>query len=173
MACAQGNPRGTTDFDGDKLQKELEENGYAVIPDLMTASECDTLTSEFKDWVDKFHDGHIPLQKRTSVIQSYRVGHFQPSWEVRLKAKAVFKAVWGTDKLLSSIDGIAISKPPENADEYRKESKDWLHLDKGCGEKGTCIPRRRLSRGTDKGGLLLPSIGQVPPLPRGIFQNVP
>lgn len=96
----------------------MEENGYAVIPDLMTASECDTLTSEFKDWVDKFHDGHIPLQKRTSVIQSYRVGHFQPSWEVRLKAKAVFKAVWGTDKLLSSIDGIAISKPPENGTDF-------------------------------------------------------
>jgi hypothetical protein len=92
----------------------LEDKGYVVIPDLLTPKECDTLTSQYKDWVDKFDEGHIPLQKRTSVIQSYRVGHFQQSWEVRLKAKAVFQAVWGTEKLLSSIDGIAISKPPQN-----------------------------------------------------------
>ena len=98
----------------DKLQEELEENGYAVIPDLMTPAECDALTSEFKAWLDKFDDGHTPLQKRTSVIQSYRVGHFEPSWKVRLKAKAVFQAIWGTDKLLSSIDGIAIAEPPED-----------------------------------------------------------
>lgn len=91
----------------EQLRQELYDKGYAVVPDLLT-------TSQFRDWVSKFEEGQIPLQKKSSVIQSYRVGHFQQSWEVRLRAKAVFQAVWGTEKLLSSVDGIAISKPPLN-----------------------------------------------------------
>jgi hypothetical protein len=83
----------------------------------MTPEECDTLTSQYKIWMDKFDVSDTTLKQRRSVIQSYRVGHFQQSWEVRLKAKAVFQAVWGTEKLLSSIDGIAISRPPQNGTE--------------------------------------------------------
>lgn len=56
----------------------------------------------------------FPSKRRRSVIQTYRVGHFEASWEARLRAKAVFQAVWGTEKLLSSVDGIAIAKPPQN-----------------------------------------------------------
>lgn len=62
----------------------------------------------------KFDKAELPLKKRRSVIQTYRVGHFEASWEARLRAKAVFQAVWGTEKLLSSVDGIAIAKPPQN-----------------------------------------------------------
>lgn len=98
----------------EQLRQELYDKGYAVVPDLLTLKECDALTSQFRDWVGKFEEGQIPLQKKSSVIQSYRVGHFQQSWEVRLRAKTVFQAVWGTEKLLSSVDGIAISKPPLN-----------------------------------------------------------
>lgn len=98
----------------EQLRQELHDKGYAVVPDLLTPKECDALTSEFRDWAGKFEEGQIPLQKKSSVIQSYRVGHFQQSWEVRLRAKAVFQAVWETEKLLSSVDGIAISKPPLN-----------------------------------------------------------
>lgn len=98
----------------EQLRQELQDKGYAVVPDLLTPKECDALTSQFRDWVGKFEEGQIPLQKKSSVIQSYRVGHFQQSWEVRLRAKVVFQAVWGTEKLLSSVDGIAISKPPLN-----------------------------------------------------------
>lgn len=98
----------------EQLRQELHDKGYAVVPDLLTPKECDALTSQFRDWAGKFEEGQIPLQKKSSVIQSYRVGHFQQSWEVRLRAKAVFQAVWETEKLLSSVDGIAISKPPLN-----------------------------------------------------------
>ncbi|XP_061195767.1 uncharacterized protein LOC133203993 [Saccostrea echinata] len=120
----------------DKLRQEVEDKGYAVVPDLLTPEECDSLMSQYKDWVNKFDEGHIPLQNRASVIQSYRVGHFKPSWEVRLKSKAVFEAIWGTEKLLSSTDGIAISKPPENADQCRETHKEWLHLDQGAQREG-------------------------------------
>ncbi|XP_048764556.1 uncharacterized protein LOC125672352 isoform X2 [Ostrea edulis] len=128
--------RGSDRFKGAEIRKELEDKGYVVVPDLLTLKECDTLTSQYKDWVDKFDEGVIPLQKRTSVIQTYRVGHFQQSWEVRLRAKAVFQAVWRTEKLLSSIDGIAISKPPQSDRECRDDRKDWLHLDQGAQREG-------------------------------------
>lgn len=135
MASGSGN-QGNTSFDGEQLRQELHDKGYAVVPDLLTPKECDALTSQFRDWAGKFEEGQIPLQKKSSVIQSYRVGHFQQSWEVRLRAKAVFQAVWETEKLLSSVDGIAISKPPLNADDYRDPHTDWLHVDQGVRREG-------------------------------------
>ncbi|XP_062569438.1 uncharacterized protein LOC134231494 [Saccostrea cucullata] len=136
MACFRENKEENIQFDSEKMRQELQENGYAVIPNLLTSEECDRLTSQFRDWVAEFDDSYIPLQKKSSVIQSYRCGHFEPSWEVRLRAKKIFQEVWGTEKLLSSIDGIAISKPPENKREYRDIHKDWLHLDQGIRREG-------------------------------------
>lgn len=96
------------------MRQELNEKGYVVVPDLFTPAESDRLALQFKDWVAKFDKAELPLKKRRSVIQTYRVGHFEASWEARLRAKAVFQAVWGTEKLLSSVDGIAIAKTPQN-----------------------------------------------------------
>ncbi|KAK3101319.1 hypothetical protein FSP39_002669 [Pinctada imbricata] len=56
---------------------------------------------------------------------------------MRLRAKKVFAKIWGTEKLLTSIDGIAISQPPEKeGGDFRQEKQDWLHLDQGAQREG-------------------------------------
>ncbi|KAK3088110.1 hypothetical protein FSP39_014803 [Pinctada imbricata] len=124
-------------FTREKILAELESKGYVVIPGVVPRDECDKCIAEYKAWLAKFDEHGIEFKQRRSVIQSYRVGHFAPSWRVRLKAKTVFARVWGTEKLLSSIDGIAISQPPEKeGGEFRRERQDWLHLDQGAQRNG-------------------------------------
>ena len=44
------------------------------------------------------------------LIQKYKAAHMKPTWEIRLKSKHVFAGIFGTDKLVSSTDAIAIGK---------------------------------------------------------------
>ncbi|XP_033763053.1 LOW QUALITY PROTEIN: uncharacterized protein LOC117344435 [Pecten maximus] len=124
-------------LDGDAILKQIQEKGYAVVPNVLTHEECDRYIGQYKSWLQKFEDLGVECSSRNSVIQSYRTGHFAASWEVRLKAKPVFAKVWKTEKLLSSADAIAISKPPEEgSDEYADPDKEWLHLDQGVRREG-------------------------------------
>jgi len=100
----------------EKALKELEEQGYTVIPNVLTNEECDGHIGQYKTWLQQFKDRGIPWHNGNSLIQAYRVGHFQASWETRLEVKDVFAQIWGTEKLLSSADAVAISEPPEAGD---------------------------------------------------------
>ena len=69
---------------------ELDEKGYSVIPGVLTSEECDAHIASYRDWLGKFGKGDSPFQ-RHSIIQSYRIGHFQATWETRLSAKRAFE----------------------------------------------------------------------------------
>ncbi|XP_060073795.1 uncharacterized protein LOC132553556 [Ylistrum balloti] len=114
--------------------KDLKENGYTVVPNVLTHEECDKYIAQYKTWLQKFEDTGRECFHRNSVIQSYRTGHFSTTWEVRLKTKPVFEQLWKTEKLLSSADAIAISKPPEAGSKlFAAPDTDWFHLDQaGC-----------------------------------------
>ena len=90
---------------------DLESMGYTVITDVLTSNECDEYQQQLKNWLIHFGGG-FPGNRR-SVIQNYSIGHLEPCWKARLKAKPAFADIWGTDKLLSSMDGIAFHRPPE------------------------------------------------------------
>ena len=58
---------------------------------------------------------------------------------MQLKAKAVFAEVWGTHKLHTSLDGVAIGQPPEKEDgsfENHDGGANQYHLDQGPTHKG-------------------------------------
>lgn len=119
-------------FNRDAVIKSLEDNGYAVIPNVLSLQECDTYIKEYKDWAKQVEDTGIPFTSFESLIQGYRIGHFNASWRVRLKAKEVFSKIWKTEKLLSSIDAVALSYPPEEGNKlYAKPNQEWLHIDQG------------------------------------------
>nr|KAG5712390.1 hypothetical protein BaRGS_023969 [Batillaria attramentaria] len=81
--------------------------------------------------------------------KGYKLGHLAPSWEIRLKCKNAFAQLWGTDRLLSSFDCVAIGRPPRAAGVYRPRHNEviadgprgqgveefwsdktcWLHID--------------------------------------------
>lgn len=113
-------------FDRDLVIRELEENGYAVIPNVLSTNDCDTYIQEYKDFINQFEDKGTGIFSCESVIQTYRIGHFNATWQVRLKVKDVFANIWQTEKLLTSVDAVAISKPPEEGntnDCYRYHTK--------------------------------------------------
>ena len=72
-----------------------------------------------------------------TIIQDYSVAHISASWEARLLTKPLFAALWGTQKLLTSFDGIAIGKPPESGFGFFAEKvRHSLHLDQGPNRPG-------------------------------------
>ncbi|XP_071109657.1 uncharacterized protein [Haliotis cracherodii] len=123
------NMKGGACFDRGAVMRDLEEKGYAVIPDVCSAQDSDVYISQFRDWLSQFKEGEFPFQSQ-SIIQGYDVGHFENTWNCRFKAKPVFAKVWETEKLLTSFDAVAISAPPENQETGVYDiGKEWLHLD--------------------------------------------
>ncbi len=54
-----------------------------------------------------------------------------------MAVKPVFASVWGTDKLMSSIDAISIGRPPEDGQtDFREPGQRWFHHDQGSHKPG-------------------------------------
>ena len=122
-----------------KALRELQEHGVAVIPGVLTEDECDEQVTLVHQWLAKFHP-KFPTNIN-SIIHKYRIGHSEMTWACRMKVKPVFSEIWGTDKLLTSFDGMAIAPPPELGDAHFKfaqdgNSFDGLHLDQGPQRNG-------------------------------------
>ena len=123
----------------EKALRELDEHGVAVIPEVLTEDECDEQVTLVHQWLAKFHPNHP--SSINSIVHKYRIGHCETVWACRMKAKPVFSEIFGTDKLLTSFDGMAIGQPPELGDARFKfaqdpNSFDGLHLDQGPQRKG-------------------------------------
>ena len=120
----------------DVNRRELEELGYTVVENVLSDKECDDYVGEYKTWISQFKDGNWPYTK-SSLIFDYNIGNMEATWKIRLKTKRVFAEVWGTDKLLSSIDTVAIGRPPESGDEdFAEDTTHWLHTDQSVARVG-------------------------------------
>ncbi|XP_045161160.2 uncharacterized protein LOC123526179 [Mercenaria mercenaria] len=120
----------------DKNFTDLKVKGYTVVTDVLTGEECDQTVAQYREWLSQFKDGEWPFSVN-SLIQRYNAGNMHPTWFARLKSKKVFAQVWKTDKLLSSIDAIAIGRPPENGEEqFGMPGDHWLHLDQNASRDG-------------------------------------
>ncbi|XP_046579614.1 uncharacterized protein LOC124287169 [Haliotis rubra] len=114
---------------------ELESKGYTVVKDVMSPDDCDRYINIYRQWLAQFNDSW-PISSN-SLIQRYQIGHMEPSWGSRLKAKKVFEQIWGTDQLLTSFDAVAIGRPPEDGEEtFAVPGKHWLHCDQGVERVG-------------------------------------
>lgn len=125
-------------MDRERVLAELQDQGFSVVEDVLSAEECQRYSNEFKSWVSQYKDHDSTYGSFESLVQSYRIGHFNASWAVRLKVKAVFTEIWGTEKLLSSVDGVAVSPPPESmpGQPRFRNDKTFLHLDQGANRLG-------------------------------------
>lgn len=119
-------------------RQELADKGYTVVRDLLTDSECNELIGQFQEWLKtNFEDGEFPYTAH-SLVQRYKVGHLEPAWRARLKSRDVFAQIWGTNRLLTSVDAVAIGRPPEDGDETfaNPDTYGWLHLDQTARRQG-------------------------------------
>ncbi|KAK7104898.1 uncharacterized protein [Littorina saxatilis] len=121
----------------DENRRDLEEKGFTVVPGVLTEAEADEYRKQFQDWIrDNFDEGSFPDTFK-SLVHRYRVGHFAPSWSARLKCTPVFAQLWGTDRLMTSVDTVAIGRPPEEGvEEFCSEETRWLHVDQNPRRQG-------------------------------------
>ncbi len=115
-----------------QAMQDLERDGVAVVPNVMTTQDCDRQVALLREWLDRFPEGQFP-KNVSSIIHEYGIGQCETAWECRLKVKPIFAQIYGTDKLLTSFDGLAISQPPENGKtKFAKDpGYDGLHHDQG------------------------------------------
>jgi len=103
----------------------LVEDGYVVVPNVMTAERAAEIRSKAFGWLESFGRGFdrtkpetfgqafLPQYGRGGMYPAYGIHHEQWVWDCRLEpgVRATFAKLWGTDKLVTSFDGGAIMMP--------------------------------------------------------------
>lgn len=121
----------------DRHRTELAQNGFVVIENVLTEEECDERIGEYKTWLQQFRGPGEWPKSLNSLIRGYNAGNLEPTWKVRLAVKSVYEQIWKTPRLLSSIETVAIGRPPEEGEEeFDVEGKHWLHCDQGAEKFG-------------------------------------
>lgn len=121
--------------------KELEEQGYCVIPEVLSSSEAETLyqrvwheyiekawpkckMDDRSNWAEVF-----PKHDRYGIFTG-TAGQIQVLWDLRQDPRIVdiFAQIWNTKELIVSMDGLSLMCPPE----IREGCFDaWPHVDQG------------------------------------------
>lgn len=136
--------------------RDLEEQGYCVIPEVLSTSEAKALYQrvwhEFieKAWPRCRMDDRSNWEEEFPIHEKYGIfkgpsGQIQVMWDLRQDPRIVdvFAKVWNTNDLVVSMDGISLMCPPE----IRKGRFDpWPHVDQSLpkeqksGENKNCPP---------------------------------
>lgn len=133
--------------------QDLENNGYAIIENVIPTQETDILRQRLwteyieKAWPNiKYNDRstwnqHFPIHN-VSCIVAGPVGQTQVMWDIRQDPRVVniFSQIWNVkpEELIVSFDGISLMCPPE----IRKPptSEPWPHVDQSL-TFNTAIPK--------------------------------
>lgn len=102
----------------------------------MSEEQCDIWLREYNAWLDQFKGNKLPFTVH-SPINTYNNGYLETTGKERLATKAVFSKLWSTDKLVSTIDGIVIRRPPQiDGDCFDSPGNHLLHCDQEYRKKG-------------------------------------
>lgn len=119
----------------EKSKKELELNGYCIIPNILNSEEIDTIKVLHKEWRDSIpnHDKLHKIIDPHGIYKYHEGGQQRSAWKIRThpKVQGVFKSLWETDNLIVSFDGSCyISKDTTKADNI------WTHTDQAPNSHG-------------------------------------
>ncbi len=107
---------------------ELKNNGYVIIPNLLSKSEINYAKERFYEWknsinnIDSIHNKINPH----GIFKFHEIGHQEHAWYIRTRPQIlkIFKQLWNTNNLVSSFDGCCYI--PKNCN---KKDKIWTHTD--------------------------------------------
>lgn len=80
---------------------------------MIPEAKCDEYLETFQKWYASVKDDGQRMRTWKSIIKTHRIGHFEAAWKCRLHSKPVFEKIWGTEKLLTSVDAVALTPPAE------------------------------------------------------------
>ena len=117
------------------IHKCLKEDGYMVIPNVLSDDEVEEARKMFDHWrgsvnnLDVFHRKIDPH----GIYKYHQAGHQRFAWFIRtrLEVQKIFKFLLNTDDMIVSYDGCCYI--PQ--DEKRKD-KCWTHTDQAPKTKG-------------------------------------
>lgn len=117
------------------VEKELNTNGYCVIPNVLNEEEVNLATEAFKEWQNSIPE-HEYISKNLNsngIYKFYIAGHTKHAWFIRTRPNVqnVFKTLWKTNELITSFDGCCYISKDSN-----KEDTCWIHSDQGPLRKG-------------------------------------
>lgn len=126
--------------------RDLEEQGYCVIPQVLSTSEAELLYQrvwhEFieKAWPKCRMDDRSNWKEEFPIHDKYGIfkgpaGQTQVMWDLRQDPRIVdvFAQIWNTNDLVVSMDGLSLMCPPE----IRKGGFDpWPHVDQSINDNG-------------------------------------
>eukprot|EP01046_Picozoa_sp_COSAG06_P068433 COSAG06_NODE_18195_length_899_cov_0.996250_1_plen_251_part_10 len=122
----------------------LREHGFVVVAKALSDSEAATCVSATWDYLEglgtgisrsdvgTWGDERWPFSVEGGIVPALGVGQSTPQWLVRgaPKVKRAFVAVWGTEDLLVSFDGMALWRPWQLEPRWRTTAgESWLHID--------------------------------------------
>ena len=122
----------------------LAEHGFVVVAEALDQAQTATalrMTWEYLEGlgtgIDRndpttWGDDRWPVSVHGGIIPSQGIGHSEAQWFIRTTpaVKQAFAAVWDTDDLLVSFDGMALWRPPSVEPAWRtNRGGSWLHID--------------------------------------------
>lgn len=139
----------------EQLNSQLDRDGVAVIPDILSNDECARLQDGI--WAELNHvtQGRFDIRQKATwrefynfyplhsmLLQHFSLGHMQPVWDIRQNPRVAeaFETIWGVDKseLLVSFDGISVYLPPEKTRRGWFRGAEWFHTDQSFAKKDKC-----------------------------------
>ena len=129
----------------EKAAEDLEEVGYAIIPDVLHDDDCKRIWDFMWQFIEETTQGRVDRNKPETwrrewpvalhwILKEYNCGQSKPTWCARanMKAIAVFALLYGTDKLFCSFDGFSMIPDVEEMSGGERDSlreNHWLHFD--------------------------------------------
>lgn len=119
----------------EKIKQELAQNGYCIIPDILSTDEILHAKKLFYKWkesvpnLDSLHNIIDPH----GIFKYHEVGHQEHAWYIRTRPTVIdiFKKLWNSDELIVSFDGSCYIPT-----EFSKKDNIWTHTDQAPNSKG-------------------------------------
>jgi ectoine hydroxylase-related dioxygenase (phytanoyl-CoA dioxygenase family) len=117
----------------------LKENGYTIIPNILSDDEVTYSKDLFYEWYNTIDTSNNIdyLHKKLNphnIFKYHQVGHQRFAWYIRTRKNVqdVFRNIWETDDLVVSFDGACYMKSGEN----NFSNNLWTHTDQAPKNKG-------------------------------------
>ena len=122
----------------------LDQHGYVVIAGALDADQCDRALDLTWDYLEglgagvdrtdpaTWDDDRWPTAVHGGILPAHGIGHSAAQWFIRSvpAVKQTFAAVWDTDDLLVSFDGMALWRPWKLNPAWKtNRGGSWLHID--------------------------------------------